>query len=277
MLDTRKINPSHLDLVSKVLQELLGNSTTLRSDQMMIVGAECRNLLHIAAGHSTQLRHTDDIDIGIGLSEWLPFEQTLAPIPSIGSNGIRYRVAGHPVDIVPFGEVEDPPGKARPPAVPEGLNVHGYREVFRGAKPLAIPGVGTVALPTVPGYTALKLFAWTDRSIWYEYRDAVDLATCLYWYNSSPDIRERIWETAHGKEALTWFDLDVDATSAYLLGRDIATLLGPATLKALALAWTKSDKGLLATEMVDRQNHDWQATSERRQVLLNALEFGLWQ
>lgn len=254
----------------------MASSTALRADQLMIVGAACRDLLHLAAGHSNRLRLSNDVDIGIGLSDWLPFEQTVSPIQPIGTNGIRYLVAGVPVDLLPFGDIEDPAGTAQPRTRPDGINVRGFNEVFRDAEPLAIPQVGTVALPTVPGYTALKLFACADRSTWGEYRDAVDLATCLYWYENSTEIEDRIWTTSQGQEALISLETDVGATSAYLLGCDTAKLIGPTNLNELALAWTVSKRDQLAAEMIDRQNPEWQVSTERRRVLIEALEIGLW-
>lgn len=276
MIDTHNIPPSDLDLVSTVLRGLLANSPDLRADQLMVVGAACRDLLHTAAGHSTLLRPSNDVDIGIGLSDWLTYEQTVAPMQPTGTNGIRYLVDEIPVDLLPFGDIEDPAGTVQPRTRPEGINVRGFSEVFEHSVPLSIPEIGTIALPTVPGYAALKLFAWADRSVWGVYRDAVDLATCLYWYEECPEVQDRIWTTQQGQEALISFDADVRATSAYLLARDTATLIGPTNVLALAYAWKASKRDQLPAEMIDPQNAEWQVPVERRQQLIEALEIGLW-
>lgn len=68
------------------------------------------------------------------------------------------------VDLLPFGELEDPEGVVRPPQRDDGIPVWAFSEIFDSSQPLPLHPSLTIRCPTVPGYTAAKLAAWLDRS-----------------------------------------------------------------------------------------------------------------
>jgi predicted nucleotidyltransferase len=71
---------------------------------------------------------------------------------------------GYPIDLVPFGGVEDPAATiAWPPDRSIVMNVAGYREAFEAAPQVEIDAGLVVRVVSLPGLAILKLFAWADR------------------------------------------------------------------------------------------------------------------
>lgn len=179
------------------------------------------------------LRSTTDVDIAVALRNWERYDAIAASFPALGHNGIRFRIAGSAVDVMPFGGVEEPEGTATPASRGEALVVFGFTDVFESATTtLALPS-GQVRLPTAPGYGALKVRAWVDRAPFGEDKDARDLAAVLFWYLEDAMVRDRVWEPAreHLLEELGW---DEGLARARLLGDDIGATLSPTNRADLA-------------------------------------------
>ncbi len=51
-------------------------------------------------------------------------------------------------------------------------------------------------------YAALKLEAWLDRSATGGYRDAVDIATIIYWYAKSTELIAYLYDDPEGQVVL---------------------------------------------------------------------------
>lgn len=81
----------------------------------------------------------------------------------MGDTGLRYEIASHRVDLLPFGELEHPTGTVAPPTREDPISVWAFIEVYKASLPLRISPTDVVRLPTIPGYTATKLAAWLDR------------------------------------------------------------------------------------------------------------------
>ncbi|MDQ7902967.1 hypothetical protein RB614_00345 [Phytohabitans sp. ZYX-F-186] len=111
MLDPTKCDPAQLDLVDVVVTELLAKSTRPGADDVMVVGARCRDVLQSALGHEFPLRATTDIDLGLAVANWRACEELTETLPLAGDTGIRYRVVSGDVDLMPFGPAEDPPSR----------------------------------------------------------------------------------------------------------------------------------------------------------------------
>jgi predicted nucleotidyltransferase len=236
MLDLMKCDPALLQLADAVVTELLARSARLHAGDVMIVGATCRDILQNALGHEFALRATADIDLGLAIANWAAYEELTSQLPAAGNTGIRYRIAGTAADLMPFGAVEHPPGMVTPTTRDEPISVWSFAEVFRAARPLPLPGAGTIRLPAAAGYAALKLAAWLDRSEYGEYKDASDIATVVYWYSRSPDIQTRLYDTDLGQAILSREAMDDSAAAAHILGGDIAEIIGPTRLSELAKA-----------------------------------------
>lgn len=274
MLDLTTSDPTLLHLVDAVVTELSAKSTHLRTDDVMVVGASCRDILQSALGHEFALRATADIDLGLAVANWAAYDDLTGKLPVIGHTGIRYQVAGVSADLMPFGAVEDPPGTVTPTARHEPMNVWGFAEAFAAALPLPLPRAGTIRIPTVAGYAALKLAAWLDRSTNGEYKDASDIATAVYWYTKSPEVDTHLYDTSQGQDILLQEDSDYSVAAARVLGEDIADVVGRTRVSELAERWPGPRPDLLHRWMTVNVP-DWTLSHDRRRALVQAMERGI--
>ncbi|MDR1512416.1 MAG: hypothetical protein LBS56_02875, partial [Propionibacteriaceae bacterium] len=171
MIDLARVDPRSLDRLAAVVDDLAAN-VGLDPDRVLVVGAECRDILHAAFGHAFALTATMDTDLGIAVSDWAVTERIDKRYRPVGSNGIRYWVSGVSVDIMPFGAVEQPSGISRPARRVEDLVVFGFEDVYRRALKLTLPGGASARLPRPAGYAALKMRSWIDRSVHGHDKDA---------------------------------------------------------------------------------------------------------
>jgi len=275
MLDLTKCDPALLQMADAVVAELSAKSTRLRVQDVMVVGAHCRDILQSAMSQEFALRTTDDIDFGLAVANWTAYHELTEELEATGHTGIRYRVANVPTDLMPFGAVEKPPGTVTPPARHEPMSVWGFAEVFETARPLSLPSAGTIRIPTVAGYAALKLAAWLDRSAYGQYKDAADIATVMYWYSESPEVDARLYETEHGQDILVQEESDYPVAAARMLGEDIAGVVGRTRLSELAERWPGSRKDSLYAGMTVTNALQWPSSPDRRQELVLGMERGM--
>jgi len=212
--------------------------------------------LHSALGHTFVTTATRDLDLALALSSWDDFRALAAAFPRVGDTGIRFRIVDVDVDLLPFGDIEDPQGVVKPPSRGETLSVWAFEEIFAASLPLAPSPTTTIHIPTVAGYAAAKLGAWFDRSDWLEAKDAADLALILHWYAESADVHDRLYETSSGNEILIAEDTDVPLAAAHLLGTDVATTIGAARLAELLARWP-GDAELLIRKLELRGGPAW--------------------
>lgn len=279
MLDLTTCSPSGTDLLRSVIEEIVQVSPRIVPADIMVVGASCRDVLHAALGHRHPLRGTNDIDIALALPDWTAFDEligNLSQVPGSG-NGIRYLVAGLVVDLMPFGGIENPKGNVTPPPRTEAFSVWAFAEVFANALQLPLNEALSVRIPSIPGYTALKLCAWLDRSAYQETKDAADLATALYWYTESSFVQERLYGSEPGIAVLIDVEMDVSLACGRLLGSDVAELLGSDRLLELQARWPGERRDLLVREFTPLSIASWPNDLERRDSLLLAIEQGLFE
>lgn len=229
------------------------------TSDVMVVGAVCRDALHAALGMREQLTATGDLDLAFGVRGWGPYQALTSTLESVAGSGsnIRYRIAGTLVDLVPFGDVEEPVGEVRLPDDGDAMSVFGFQEVFAEASPLTLAGGAAVRLPTPAGYTALKLKAWLDRRTHHESKDGRDLGTAMSWYEQSPQVLDRLYVPAHGDAAaagvLEAAEFDPALGAVELLARDAMSVIGPARHAELRRLWKSVDDDLLATDLAPRR------------------------
>jgi len=271
LLDITKAPDGLLDPVARVVDPV---TAELAPDEVMVVGAWCRDILHSALGHTFATTATRDLDLALALSSWDVFRALAAAFPRVGDTGIRFRIVDVDVDLMPFGDIEDPQGVVAPPSRGATLSVWAFEEIFAAALPLALSPTTTIHIPTVAGYAAAKVGAWLDRSDWLEAKDAADLALIVHWYAESADVHDRLYETPSGNEILITADTDVPLAAAHLLGADVATTIGPARLAELLARWP-GDAESLIRELQLRGGPAWPRDSQQRRGLLDALTCGL--
>lgn len=270
MFDLGRVDQRSVDLVDNVVVALISGAET-DDASIMIIGAQCRDLLHSGFGRIDLLRSTHDVDIAIAVNGDAEYRQIIATHPRSGTTDIRFSIAGTAVDVVPFGDIENPAGTTSLSGRKEVIDVFGFREVFTHSIELKLPSGYHVRLPTPAGYAALKLKAWCDRSAIGEYKDAEDIATVCTWYQGSADISASLYEAR--TDLLIRAELDVDLASLHLLCEEIAGIIGPLRLAELSAAWGRTDRGLLAHHFARHRSrtHPDHSSAQRAVVALNHL------
>jgi len=263
-----------LDPITHVVETALAHTDGLTLDDVMVVGAWCRDILHSALGHCFATTATLDLDLALALSSWDAYRSLGSTFPRVGDSGIRFRIAEVDVDLLPFGDIEHPQGIVVPPSCGERLSVRAFEEIFAASLPLSLTPTAAIRLPTVAGYAAAKLGSWLDRSDWLEAKDAADLALVLHWYAEPAGVHGRLYESPSGNEILIAEGADVPLAAAHLLGVDVATTIGPARLTELLARWP-GDADLLIRELALRGGPTWRREPGRRHDLLDALTRGL--
>jgi predicted nucleotidyltransferase len=263
MTDSPDYDSTLLAWVTPVVTSL---ADVVPAEQLMLVGAQCRDLLHWRSCRSVPPRATNDTDIAVALKNWDHFEAIRATFPAVGSTGHRFLIADRAVDVIPFGQVESPTGTTRHPPGNEFMNVHGFTDAYLRADVLPLSGSLTVRIPQPPNYAVLKLHAWLDRSADHNYKDGPDLALAVHWY---ADDLDRLYDEPH-QWALRRHDFDLRRAAGALLGHDMRASVSPPEAGVLATRVTEADHDLLAEHFAVGQP-GWPATAATRRPLVDAL------
>ncbi len=219
----------------------------------MLIGAEARNLIHERLGHAFAHTSTQDIDISLAIADWPSFDHVTEGLRPLNDSGIAFDVAGYHVDIYPFGAIESSAGTLTPPWRPaDPIDVFAMSAAYRASEALALGGEPLLRIPTIPGYVALKIKAWIDRSVPARgiHKDGADLGLALFWYENDPQVRERLW--IHEAATLLQHAYDLGVASARLLGNDVRSLLGEPEAARLSSLWTAESRALLGANLVPR-------------------------
>ncbi len=254
------------DLLAAVEPVVVALSDVIATDRAMLVGAQCRDLLHWRYGCTSQLRRTSDVDVAVALRDWSQFDAIRQRFDAVGLTGHRFLVANVPTDLIPFGEVEMPPGTTPGPSGSGELNVHGFSDAYRHADALALADGVSVRVPTAAGFAVLKLHAWLDRSPDHNYKDGPDLALAVHWYAQDAD---RLWYERHFW-ALETYEFDVLTASAALLGSDIRESLSNGELQVLAARLAVADIDLLAHHF-QPETGAWPSTVASQREIVDVL------
>ncbi len=227
MFISERVDLRLLDDISDATRALV-EVADVDPDDILLIGARCRDVLHSGLGHATTTRATRDLDLGIAVADGEGYERLATHFRRIGSNGVGYRIADLPVDVVPFGpRIEDPRGVARPTSRRDGIAVFGFQQVFERALPLFLPSGHAIRLPRPEGYSLLKLRAWLDRRTT---GDADDIALAIHWYTESTSVRERLYDDL---AVLETHDFNELVASAHILGSDMRQQLSAQDATAL--------------------------------------------
>lgn len=240
----------------------------------MLVGAWCRDIKHAALGHDFATSATRDVDLALALSGWETYELLAGAFTAVGDTGIRFEIAGQIVDLVPFGDVEDPSGVVAPPTRDEAISVWAFDEIYSTSLPLSLTPTLAIRIPTIPGYAAAKLAAWLDRSTWFETKDANDLALVTYWYAESKEVEDRLYDTPEGQQILVAEGVDILRATTYLLGKDVSAIVGPERIAELTERWP-GDLDMLVRNLTMMRGPRWLEPEDRRREVIDALTRGL--
>jgi predicted nucleotidyltransferase len=211
-------------------------------------GATARDILLVGVFGLETGRGTRDVDLAVAVDGWPAFEAMRTRLVATGAFEtdrmivhrlfhLRAERRGYPIDLVPFGGVEDPGATiAWPPDRSVVMNVAGYREAFDASAQVEVGPGFVVRVVSLPGLAILKLLAWADRGT-ADSRDAIDLAMLLRQYGAAGN-EDRLY----GAESavLEASGYDVDLAGPRLLGRDVARISRAETRRML---WALLDDG----------------------------------
>jgi predicted nucleotidyltransferase len=215
-----------------------------------------QHIYGIATGTATQ-----DIDFGVTVESWDQFDRIKAGLISTGkfnastrrAQRLDYRLpdeSTYPLDIIPFGKVEDPRNSiAWPPNGDEVMNVIGYKEALADAIEVGIEKGFVVPVISLPGLALLKLFGWMDRGN-EDPKDALDLLLLFRNYHEAGN-EDRLYDEEIDLLEAAGFDLTT--ASPILLGKDVRRIAKPETLaNALEIVSDANLANRLVTHMAPR-------------------------
>lgn len=205
-----------------------------------VTGATARDIVLYGVFGIDTGRGTLDVDLAVALDSWPQFDAVKDSLLATGAfkpdRTTTYRLfyqdrpgqRGYPLDLLPFGGVEQRPNEiAWPPDLSVVMNVAGYREALAASQEVqAEPGF-LVRVASLPALAILKLFAWAARGS-ENSKDALDLATLLRQYSAAGNEDRLFGEELGLLEAVGY---DVDLAGARLLGKDAARITTTATRK----------------------------------------------
>jgi predicted nucleotidyltransferase len=222
---------SDLDPLAIVVQALQVVAQPLGIDYFLM-GAAARDLMLQHAHNIAPSRKTEDVDFAVSVSGWPTFETLRNALLGSGLfsersketiHKLRHKATGLPLDIVPFGDIENPDRTISwPPEHHTVFDCFGAREAFENSIPVQLPNKVTLRVAPIPALALLKISAWDDRKHSHPGRDAGDLLLYARHYMDCGNLDRAAQD--HG-DLFTKDDYDHEATGARLIGRDIANLL----------------------------------------------------
>ena len=247
-----------LDLCGKIdpllpaLFETLSDQASSLGIPFFVAGATARDMI-LESGHGLpSKRGTNDVDLGVRVSNWAEFEKLKEALSASGDfsqakevQRLLYR-GERLVDILPFGGIADPKGEIRwPPGEDSVMSVVGFEDAYQAAQQVRVradpPLDIRVASPV--GLAIMKMIAWADRPNERK-KDAQDLAHITEKYLDIGNY-ERLLEDH--MDLVEVEDFDYARAGARLLGRDIATIGKPGTVKKI--------KDILAGETAENSQY----------------------
>lgn len=203
---------------------------------LLLVGATARQLLFDQLYALPTRRATRDLDFGVQVSDWPAFLRLRqAAIDSkhfgdtVAFHKLTHKLTGLPIDLVPFGGLEDQ-GIIRWPEDGFEMVVTGFDDALEHAVEIEVAANLRIRVVPVTALTALKLFAFADRGGTIT-KDLDDLLFILEHYGTAVG-HDRLYESP--LDALVAeVDFDVQYAGALLLGFDLGHTCQPATCQKL--------------------------------------------
>lgn len=215
-----------LGWLATVVQDL---RTAADREQVLLVGAQARDLLLHYVHDVPITRATTDVDLAFAVADWDDFYLLKEALLGSGAFGTEQPVVhrlihqtGIPVDLIPFGGVEGPDSSIVWPDDENEMSVLGYREAVETAVDVMLPGNVRVSTVSIPMLAVLKLIAWSHRHVLAPAKDAGDLFLIISNYFNVEDSDRLYDEASHLLEAE---DFDYDAAGAWLAGQDAGLLV----------------------------------------------------
>ena len=216
-----------------ILREIEKVSTRL-DIPFFVVGATARDIILEHQFDIKTQRATLDIDIGVFISGWDQFEtlknaliRSAKFISSKQEQRLTYN-DNFPVDIIPFGTIEDEDNSITwPPDHEIRMSIAGFQECFQHAVSVKLSSNPelVVKMVSLAGLALLKLISWDDNPE-RRSKDAPDLLLIMQHYLDAGNL-DRFFD--EGSDIIEEDSYDYDLASARFLGRDIVNISSPIT------------------------------------------------
>ncbi len=135
-----------------------------------LVGAIARDINLSADENAIAVRKTEDIDLAITVNDEGQFNELKKALEATGNftshptESIKlYYKEGIEVDLLPFGEIEDPNRKVNLKDPKFILNMPGFKEIYPFVKDITVDGNFAVKVCSMEGIILLKLISNNDR------------------------------------------------------------------------------------------------------------------
>jgi predicted nucleotidyltransferase len=246
--------------------------------KFFVIGATARDIVFNYGYGIEVTRATRDIDLAVQVETWAEFHSLKNALIATGqftSGKMMQRVHyldQMPIDIVPFGAIENESNISWPPDDSVKMNVTGFEDAFYATQAVILRETPQleVSVVTPAALVILKLMAWQDRTL-ENSKDAIDLGFILRWYLNIGHT-ERLLEQ---HPDLLVGDFDFEQAGARLLGRDIASIVSVKTQQKLQETLSREAGGQnnyrLVEAMTKRQDGQ---EFEKNLALLQSLHLG---
>lgn len=252
----------------------------------LLSGAMAREiLLHYGHGWARG-RRTTDMDFGVTVRDWEAYEAMKTALIACGRFRRDLKEAQRVihtdaesgtdtrVDLVPFGGIAGPDGSiAWPPDGASVMHVLGYDQALGNAIRLRIDKTRGIPMASAAGQVILKLVAHGDRATRTQGRDAVDIYELLRHYADTL-TDEQLYDEY--PEAMSRYEFKPEPAGAWILGRQVATMVNGPLSQWLANILAPSARNQLLDDMLRGypriEPNDQMAEAD---VLLSAFEQGL--
>jgi len=278
------MNRSLLNISGKInepiikVYELITEVANQNNVKFFVIGATARDMVFEYGYGITVSRATRDIDLAVQVATWAEFQSLKNALIATGQFAISkmmqrvYYQNEIPIDIVPFGAIENESNISWPPDGSVKMNVAGFDDAYYATQTVRLRESPLLEIPVVTpaALVILKLIAWRERSSEHS-KDAIDLAFILRWYLDTGHT-ERLSEQ---HSDLLEDDFDFERAGARLLGRDIASIVSAQTKQKLheilSLETGEQKNYRLVEAMTNRQDGQ---KFENNLVLLQSLYLG---
>jgi len=249
------MNGSLLDLSGKIdgltvgLFETIGEVAGSLKIPFFVLGAMARDMI-LTHGYGIDTgRATQDIDLGVQVSDWEAYEQLREGLIATGKFKRDKKQAQRlvymeifPMDVIPFGAIAEPDNcLSWPPEHDTTMSTLGFEDAFRTSITIRLRSkpILDILFVSLPGLAILKIISWDDNPA-RRGKDAPDLLLIMRTYLDAGNQDRLLEENADLVEVE---DFDYVRAGSRLLGRDIATILSPKTRKVIV-------------EILDRETKD---------------------
>lgn len=257
--------------------ELITEVANQNNVKFFVIGATARDMVFEYGYGITVSRATRDIDLAVQVATWVEFQSLKNALIATGQFAVSkmmqrvYYQNEIPIDIIPFGAIENESNISWPPDGSVKMNVAGFDDAYYATQTVRLRESPLLEIPVVTpaALVILKLMAWQDRSSEHS-KDAIDLAFILRWYLDTGHT-ERLSE----QHSDLLDDFDFERSGARLLGRDIASIVSAQTKQKLheilSLETGEQKNYRLVDAMTNRQDEQ---KFENNLVLLQSLYLG---